>query len=261
MSIEYDKRLVEDLVFLGMRSLERQGNSADFALWRSSLDAIYEDHAPGHLRDAAFDDLHARFFSRLELDLPLREVLVDFPMLISRAAGFRVCLCVDPKSEGADLFRRSLMSDASAKPDHVVLRCRADRFLAGVGFKTWLRRELYHASDMLDPDFAYGVLASDDSWNPGRETLVRDRYTALWNVWIDVRLAKAGLLSAEEEVPHEQILDRVFHSCASLAGRTLYSQLQGASRLSHQDLMAWAIEGSDERIVSHGTGGEVKVPR
>ena len=76
------------------------------------------------------------------------------------------------------------------------------RFMDPPSLRRWLRHELWHVRDILDPAFQYvrGDLASGEAERlPQR--VVQDRYALLWSLAIDSRVERAGLppLHSREE--------------------------------------------------------------
>jgi hypothetical protein len=55
----------------------------------------------------------------------------------------------------------------------------------------YLRHELTHISDMLDPKYGYDP-DTKVGLNPGEEHLILNRYRVLWSLHIDSRIAQSG---------------------------------------------------------------------
>jgi len=55
----------------------------------------------------------------------------------------------------------------------------------------YLRHELTHISDMLDPAFGYDP-DTKVGMNPGEEHLILNRYRVLWSLHVDSRIARLG---------------------------------------------------------------------
>jgi hypothetical protein len=61
---------------------------------------------------------------------------------------------------------------------------------------SFLRHELLHITDMLDPLFAYEPALPAAEGGPTYDTLITNRYRVLWDVTIDGRMARRGWCDA-----------------------------------------------------------------
>ena len=81
---------------------------------------------------------------------------------------------------------------SAAQPKIVFIRLRPESFLDPEALLTFLRHELLHVADMVDPRFGYmkDLLASDTG--PSYDAILRTRYRVVWDATIDGRLARKG---------------------------------------------------------------------
>jgi len=184
--VSYDAVLVEESVLLAERRLSAAGAAA----FRAERDRIYDTHDPDE-REARFEELHGRLFLQLGLDRPLHEALADRPELLLRSRGCRVLPASSRNDETADL-RASV--DAPAAPPTIVVRLRPQSLLDLEALPTLLRRELLHVADMLDAAFGYVRELPSIETDPAVVNLFRERYRVVWDVTIDGRLCREGLL-------------------------------------------------------------------
>jgi len=186
LPIEYEPCLVEEALVLAIRG------HAPEPQFRDERDRIYE-HEELEQRDATFQDLHARWFDALGLDAPLIQALGEQQTLVR---GTRLCRVVSAKArgkEGADLYVRPDGSLIDARERHAILiRLVPTTFLDPQGLLGLLRHELLHIADMLDPAFGYEPTLECSGIDPSLETLVRNRYRALWNATVGGRLQRLG---------------------------------------------------------------------
>ena len=184
--IEYESRLVEEATLLAVR-----GSPGERA-FRQERDRLYEIGAP-EAREAAFRDLHARWFERLGLDRPLHRALDERPLIARSTKSRLVAAARSAEDEGADLL---VPVAASGRPDPgqttVVVRLRVERFRDEADLLGFLRHEFAHVGDMLDPGFGYEPRLTPPGERAPHERLLIDRYHALWDALIDGRLARSG---------------------------------------------------------------------
>ena len=186
--VEYDPRLVEDAVLLRTR-----GDREEYE-FRRDRDRIYllpEDEG----REQRFQQFHAAWFVRLHLGGGISSALEEQPILLQQA---RRC-CVFParsrSEEGADLHRWRAAKPGESGPETTILiRVTPTRLLEPSSLLSWLRHELLHVADMLEPTFGYEPRWPANDAGPVAINLLRERYRVLWDTWIDGRLSRRGWL-------------------------------------------------------------------
>ena len=232
-SIEYDPRLVEDAVLL---RLEGHSEEQEF---RGARNRIYEV-VNEEEREERFRESHARWFVRLQLGRPIAEALQEQPPLLRQA---RRC-CVLPASsqyeEGADLHDwRGAVAQEGPLPTVILIRLKPSRLLDPVSLQPWLRHELAHVADMLDPAFEYERQLPSPAAGPALANLLRDRYRVLWDTWIDGRLVRRGWLP--ETVRDQRFAE--FMAAFPMIGPQAaerFQQLFDSVSQTHHALMAFA---------------------
>jgi hypothetical protein len=226
---EFEPRLVEAAVLEALR-----GGAAErrFHAERSVVYAIAEPEP----REAAFEALHTRWFGRLGLDRPFHGALAEAPAVARGCARWLVVGARGRRDEGADL-----LVGAGARPN-LLARVLPATVAAPAPLLRLLRRELLHVADMLDPAFRYeAALPRDVSGGP-RERVVRGNYRVLWDVSVDGRLRRRGVLPAA--VRGERLADfaRAF---PHLGDRTeaAFEAFFDAPRPTHAAMLAFAAGG------------------
>lgn len=183
--INYDAGLVEAAVLLA----ERGQAPAETARFRAERDRIYECR-DGDEQEARFEELHGRFFLQIGLDRPLHAALAEHPDILRRVGACHALRADATRDEGADL-RDDLAPDA--RPGRglpvLVLRLRPESLLDPERLAPFLRRELQHVADMLDPAFGYERELPAHDADPARANLLRERYRAVWDATVDGRLS------------------------------------------------------------------------
>jgi hypothetical protein len=189
MQLQYDAALIEGIVFLEVRRLEQNGESLLVARYERQRTALYDIADPDE-RNTAFFELHLKWFRDLGLEDPIRTLLKQFPIITGNTATLLVRRTVTKKDEGAELFVRP---DAN----NVAIAIRCERIFEP-GFEPFLRHELCHISDMLDPAFAYEPEIRLPDAPPAELDLLRERYRVLWDITIDGRLNQNKLARLAE---------------------------------------------------------------
>lgn len=152
------------------------------------------------------------------------------------AAGVRRILLVPAptrKSAGAELF--------VAGPDDrsVVICIRAETLVAPTAALLFLRRELVHIADMLDPAFGYEPSLPPHTAGPTHDRLLLDRYRVLWSCTVDGRLARQGMLEDHQRSERLREFAAAFPCLGPRTGECFGRLFERASP-SHAGLVALA---------------------
>ncbi len=132
-------------------------------------------------RDRAFRGLHENWFRELGLRERLESRAAAFPNILTRAERLIVFQAPGARRQSAELF------GAPGRYTVVVTIC-LETLLDETAFDAWIRHELLHIDDMLDPAFRYDTNARPEQRQPAVGGLFRDRYALLWAISIDARL-------------------------------------------------------------------------
>ncbi len=242
MQLELDPVLLEESVFLAMRRIEQTGDQATFLEYRRRVDGLYELDCDDQQRQIAFRDVYAEFFRTLGFEQTLRDSLAEFPLLAAQLD--RVCFrkVASRKQEGSELFVRDGDSD-DQRHRAAVVGLSAELFVDRDRLLALLRRELYHVADMVDPAFGYRPRLGPAGETIASESLVRDRYRALWSVYIAVRLVRDGRAAAETLRREEALLDKALAGLQQPDREALCRTARDAESLTHADLLRMAKTG------------------
>jgi hypothetical protein len=228
--VELDPALVEELVLLATdASTPPMGRR-----YRRERDGLYAI-ADGERREAAFRDLDARWFRSLGLAKPLVDLLGEFEPVLARISRCIVLHARRRRDEGADLHAGRGNAPALAVKLTPASLLDWDRTV------WFLRSELLHVEDMLDPAFGYARDPALRDNDPVYEKLVRDRYRVLWNTSVDGRLRARGCLPAEFEARSR----REFLAAFSMLGSEVddrFQKLFHGPRPSHAELLSFAVD-------------------
>lgn len=186
--LEYDPRLVEEAVLLSLAGHPEE------ARFRRERDRVYE-LTNEEEREARFREFHGDWFVRLQLGRPIVEALEEHPGLMQQARRCCVLSAISTVEEGADLHDWLGAAPAEGqRPTVILIKLKPPRLLDPAGLRAWLRHELLHVADMLDPSFGYERWVPSSELGPAYANLLRDRYRMLWDTWIDGRLHRRGWL-------------------------------------------------------------------
>ena len=233
--LEYEPALVEEAILQVLR-----GHREERA-FRRDRDRLYEVPDP-EAREGAFRDLHAAWFERLGLGRPIVQAVHEQPAIAAATRGCRIAAARSRQEEGAELFVRPPGPGLVERDRRwVVVRLRPEALGPADRLLQFLRHELLHIADMLDPGFGYEPRLRQPAADPVPERLLQDRYRVLWDATIDGRLARLGL--APPSVRAERLRDfaRAF---PMLAARTeeAFSRFFDGAACTHADLVAFAAD-------------------
>ena len=233
-SVEYEPGLVEETVLLRIPGAPEESS------FRKLRDRIYAV-TDSEQRERQFREFHAEWFVRLQLGRPITESLLEQHALFR---GTQRC-CVLParttQEEGADLHGLRAASPADREPDKViVIRLKPARLLDPPGARTWLRHELMHVTDMLDPAFGYEPQLPSPDAGPAFTTLLQERYRVLWDCWIDGRLVRRGW-SPEEALEKRWEEFRKTFAAFGPEARQRFQELLASDSQTHAALVALAL--------------------
>jgi hypothetical protein len=186
ITLHYDPRLLEEAVFLAQRT------GRDAPGLRRERDRIYAI-ADQDERERRFGELYRSWFARLQLGKILDQALEEQPAITSMAASCFVVFAGHAKEEGAELF---VASDTALETQRrtIGILLRPESLLDTEPLLAFLRHELFHIADMLDPAFAYEPVLPPGDAGPTYDALLRERYRTLWDTAINGRMHKRGWL-------------------------------------------------------------------
>ena len=187
--VDYEPDLVEEAVF---RCVAASGRTAAYHVAREAAYAVADDDE----REAAFRRLHSQWFAHLDLGEPLRRALDELPLLAHHVERCVARRARSPGDEGADLLVRPAAADNASSPraarGAIVVGMRPDLLRDRAALLYFLRHELLHVADMLDPAFGYESSLPHAEGGPTHDRLLMERYRALWAATIDGRLVRRG---------------------------------------------------------------------
>ena len=177
--LEFEPSFVEEAVFLTVRSLEAAGERSITSAYHTGRNSIYE----GARSEEAFQEFSASFFVTLGLRALFEERLAEFAFLDDPRMMILIRRAFGKKDEGSELYREGDLKT-------VFLSLQTKRVLERPFLHAFVRHELLRISDMLDPGFKYSPKTPLGGDSPTEESLIRDRFRFLWDLYIDRRLVQ-----------------------------------------------------------------------
>ncbi|NUO82625.1 hypothetical protein HUU05_21345 [candidate division KSB1 bacterium] len=193
--VDYQPQLLEEAVLLAMRSHE------DEPLFRWERDQIYVRFETEE-REAAFQQLHLSWFDILRMGEPLQECFETWPLLREATQRCLIMKARTPKEAGAELYAAAegFTAGNDAAPT-LLIQLTPGLLHQPAALLAFLRHELLHVVDMLDPHFDYTPDFPTSYAGPAYDHLLRGRYAVLWDVIVEGRMLQHGWvpLSAREK--------------------------------------------------------------
>ncbi len=232
-SIEYHPQLVEAAV------LHVIDGHSDECSFREARDRIYEINDADD-QEAEFQDFHQSWFQRLELAKPVQEVLDTWPLLKNKTYRCLVFKAQSKKSIGSDLYvGRPDRSRENREMRTILIQLNPGMFCSTSSLLSFLRHELLHIVDMVNPEFEYKPdFARSEAGFP-YDPMLLERYKILWDITIDGRLAQKGWNVDLNWEQHWNLFKRLFPG-ESQSQEKAYTYFRTCSLPTHSGLSDFA---------------------
>lgn len=229
MRVHYDPALVEEVISREVKRREEEGDLRFFREYHALADPIYERFPPD-AREAEFGKLHQKLFLQWGFGEVLAKALEEHPELKEVEEVF-VGKAVTRREEGADLSRDRRRVGILVCPE---------RFFDPQGLLRYLRHELQHVADLLDPALGYTSLEGFPAASPAEANLLKDRYRAIWAISIDGRLKRMGKETAASKEERWREFEALYQKIPYAQRLAIFESLWGAGRLTHGEILAMA---------------------
>lgn len=251
MAVVYDPLLTEAVVLQEIGRRQDLGDPALFREYHVAADPLY--HRRPEAREAAFQRLHSEFFTKLGFAEILQAGLREFPAIETQTSEIVMALAAGSHEEGADLSIEK--ANGNSQPaKRVGIRLMADRFLALPTLRRYLRHELLHVADLLDPSFGYGGEVRLAIASPAEENIIRNRYRLLWCLSIDARLESAGQKPLTDRETSRREFEAQYRKFSPTVREAIFERLWRSEPLSHFLLLQMAT-GSEALLRLAGDTG------
>jgi hypothetical protein len=230
--MEYEPRLVEEAVLGSVEVRTVLG-------FRGERNRLYEIQDLEE-REAAFRKFHAGWFERLDIGAPIWQALHEQPLIPENTGTCIVVRARARRDEGADLFvSPGGEGTGEAERRSVGIRLLPQRWLDPDPLLAFLRHELFHIADMLDPPFAYEPRLPRAELGPAHERLLQDRYRVLWDTYIDGRLVRRDWAPHSVRDHRLQEFTRSFPMLGERTGEA-FARFFAGPPCTHADLVSFA---------------------
>ena len=248
MHLQLDGRLLEEAVFREILAREQAGGARAGRAYRAQVDTVYEECAADAARDLGQElrQLHDLWFTELGFRAAIGERIGEFPFLIEGIDLTSIEEAPRRRAEGAELFVRRAEGEADGCRRTLVISLCPESFQDLERLRPFLRRELQHVSDMLDPTFDFVPDIGAVQGTTAQLDLVRDRYAVLWDLSIERRLGEREASATSSARIPRRLAARARAAFANLANDELATRVQSAWSLdppTHAGLLEIAKEG------------------
>lgn len=245
LSVIFEAAFIEDAVFRFVAEKEKNSGPDTLDSFYSERNQIYE-LASAAERDKSFQKFYEKMFLNLGLRGLFDDIFSEFRLLDQPQLVIYVRRVYSKKDEGADLFRDGELLN-------VLLTIQPMRVANQEYLKAFLRHEIMHICDMLDPAFRYNPSLELNALNDTEENLIRERFRILWAMFIDVRTALNGLTPLWSVEKHRRDFDRAFQFWSEDERSIVLNRLTSGELFTHKELLEWSM---DRRLTKHlGEGG------
>lgn len=236
--LDVDPRLARRVVDLTIQRARSSGDTGSARALSAALEPVYRSSAGEAARAEAFEAIDRRLFEEWGGVSPVEETVEELPRLAAALDAIWLGCAERGEAAGADLGGQALRQLGVAVPPTL--------FLEPDALRLFLRRELLHVDDTLDPEFGYrpGILLAG---RPGAlENLARDRLRLLWGISVDGRVARRW--PAAEGLREERLGEAraAYRSLPEELPERVVDRLWSGPRPAFEELRRWA--SANERL-------------
>ncbi|MBI4431834.1 MAG: hypothetical protein HY587_09015 [Candidatus Omnitrophica bacterium] len=240
----FDDAFIEGSVFAYLNDVGKCCEQASLTHFYGERDRLYEISSLEE-REAAFRTFYERAFVDTGLRRIFDEVISEFPFLNQ----LQVTIIVKPahtrKDEEAELFH----DDSQLT---VLIAIQPFRVMDRDYLQAFLRHELMHVSDMLDPDFHYDPAVKLPALNDPDENLIRERFRVLWALYVDARINRKGCRPFWPMEKYKRDLEITFRFWTQEERNVVAERLLSTDRLTQADLIHWATDTRLTKTIGEG---------
>ena len=144
---------------------------------------------------------------------------------------------INKVDEGSNVLNR-----VSGNPI-IEMRVLASRFSnpeEALDLDAFLIQEFMHAKDMVDPEFDY-----EDAFIPGNpsvKNLITSRFRLLWNMYVDSRLARIGVVSVLPKEARFREFDNFYRKIPDKQRRGIFEGIWLTDKFTHEELLSMATD-------------------
>lgn len=258
VEIRFDPALVEEAVFLELKRREASGDHHEAQAFHAQRSRLYGATGAADEYEARFQQLADRYFHELGCAELVTKRFEECPLVAALVQMATVQRVWSRKEERVELYVRPAphgraSTEASTT---LLLGLQAARYLNRDELVAFLRHELMHISDMLDPAFAYDPHPEFGGECETENDLIRERFRLLWNVWVAGRMRRNEWPLPDAERSRRR-LDQAFASWEPKRREAVLQDLGSRDRCTQRELLDLA---KDERLTRMLGAGGVRCP-
>jgi hypothetical protein len=238
MRLSYDEDFVEGAVAFGARTPQVRAPQLQVRRFNYEREKLYSIPDPDD-RNAAFFKLHLEWFREWGLEDRLMLFVGEYPILDKSLHLLAFRKAQNKRDEGAELYVQT------GGERTAVIALRVDRFDSDPALGWFLRHELMHLRDMVDPEFGYSTRLQLAGISPTQERLARERYRLLWDVTIDGRLAALHRAAPGAHERRRSEFQRAYSFWPEPRRDETFASLWENPRPTHAELAALASDPRD----------------
>ena len=252
VELRLDPAFVEEAVFLELSRLTTAGSHQVASSFHREREAVYE-LPDAQQRDAAFGQLARRYFHALGLAELFTEWLSEFPHVSAHVELIVVRRVWNRKDEQVEWYvgrpaaRPAGSCEAGGKTrlaleisTTLFIGLQAIRCLDRGKLTAFLRHELAHVADMLDPAFAYDPHAAFGGECEPENELIRERFRVLWDLWVHARMRRRGWQTILDDDARQGEVMRAFAFLSPLSQEELFTAVSQQDHWTQGALLALA---------------------
>lgn len=256
MKLEFDPGIIGDVIFLELKARDERGDCALTTEYHSLTDPIYENF-PLDERAAQFRRIDWDFFKKLGFLKLTKNGFDEFPELEGKVVGGVIAKARGPFEEGSDLVIK--VPDEGNEQKRIIVRLLPDRFMDAGYLEKLLRHELMHVSDMLSESFGYRN--ERFGCNPMEESIIKERYSTFWDIFVDSRLIKKGKETVSDKDGRYREFESLFKKIPAEVKIAIFEVLWQDESLTHGKILGMSKDVNKVIKISEGLPAIKHIPK
>lgn len=236
--LDVDPRLARRVVDLTVQRARSSGDTRPARVLSAALEPVYRSSDGESARADGFEAIDRRLFEEWGGVSLVADAVAELPRLAAALDVIWLGCAERGEAVGADLGGQT--------PRQLGVSVSPSLFLEPEALRLFLRRELLHVDDMLDPEFGYrpGILLAG---RPGAlENLARDRLRLLWGISVDGRVARRWPAAARLREERLGEARAAYRSLPEGLPEQVVERLWSGPRPAFEELRRWAC--ANERL-------------
>ncbi|MDR4508624.1 MAG: hypothetical protein MRJ65_10390 [Candidatus Brocadiaceae bacterium] len=242
MKIEFDPGLIEEVLFKELRLREGEGDLKLSEEYHSLADPIYESFSLDE-RSPQFRKIEWDFFNKLGFVALIENAFNEYPAFEDVVAGGVIVKAKSKHDEGSNLTKG--LDDKK----RIKVKLLSERFHDAGYLQKFMRHELMHVSDMLNDAFGYRdeVLGG----NPMEQSIITERYSTFWDIFVDSRILKNGKETIGDKDSRYEEFAALYMGFPDESKKAIFETLWGDETLTHGRMLELATDVHKVLEIAH----------